>query len=103
MKILRLAICAAVIAITPIAANARGGGGHSGASHSSAHSATSSYGAVNSHEHLVSGYTRANGTYVAPHYQTDPNGTRNDNFSTRGNINPHTGEVGDKPRDEDPH
>ena len=26
-------------------------------------------------------------------------GTRNDNYSTRGNVNPHTGEPGTKPRD----
>lgn len=50
-------------------------------------------------EHVVSGYTRSNGTYVAPHYQTNPNTTRNDNYSTRGNTNPHTSEPGTKPRD----
>lgn len=39
----------------------------------------------------VRGYTRSDGTYVAPHYRSSPNSTRNDNWSTRGNINPHTG------------
>lgn len=52
-------------------------------------------------EHRVSGYTRSNGIYVAPHWQTNPNATRDDNYSTRGNVNPHTGEAGTKPRDED--
>jgi len=47
----------------------------------------------------VSGYVTSRGTYVAPHYATNPNGTRNDNYSTRGNVNPHTGEPGTKPRD----
>lgn len=49
--------------------------------------------------HMVSGYTRSNGTYVAPHYQTNPNATRNDNWSTRGNVNPFTGTLGTKPGD----
>lgn len=44
----------------------------------------------------VRGYTRSNGTYVAPHYRSDPNRTKNDNFSTKGNINPYTGKPGTK-------
>lgn len=36
---------------------------------------------------------------VAPHMQTNPNNTRNDNFSTHGNFNPYTGTEGTKPRD----
>lgn len=32
----------------------------------------------------VSGYTRSNGTYVAPHYRTPANGTPYDNLSYRG-------------------
>lgn len=63
-----------------------------GGSHSHSSSSTTS-------EHAVRGYTTKNGTYVAPHYQTNPDGTRNDNYSTRGNVNPHTGEAGTKPRD----
>jgi opacity protein-like surface antigen len=42
----------------------------------------------------VRGYTRSDGTYVAPHYRSSPNGTTSDNYSTRGNINPYTGQVG---------
>lgn len=49
----------------------------------------------------VDGYTRSNGTYVAPHDRTAPDRTRNDNWSTRGNTNPDTGVNGTKPRDED--
>lgn len=44
--------------------------------------------------HSVRGYTRADGTYVAPHMQTNPNSTRLDNWSTRGNVNPYTGREG---------
>jgi hypothetical protein len=48
-------------------------------------------------DHLVRGYTKADGTYVAPHYQTNPNNTRADNYSTQGNVNPYTGQPGTKP------
>lgn len=48
----------------------------------------------------VRGYTRRDGTYVPPHYRTAPNSTRNDNWSTRGNVNPYTGEPGTKPGDD---
>jgi hypothetical protein len=47
------------------------------------------------------GYYKKDGTYVAPHYSTAPNETKNDNYSTRGNVNPYTGTTGTKPRDED--
>ena len=46
--------------------------------------------------HYRSGYTTKSGTYVAPGYQTDPNGTRFDNWSTKGNYNPFTGAAGTK-------
>lgn len=42
----------------------------------------------------VNGYTRSDGTYVAGHYRSSPNSTKLDNYSTKGNINPYTGEVG---------
>jgi len=49
---------------------------------------------VNSKHVKVKGYTRSDGTYVAPHYRTAPNSTNRDNFSTRGNTNPYTGTPG---------
>lgn len=49
-------------------------------------------------EHNVSGYTRSNGTYVAPHYRSNRDGARNNNWTTQGNINPHTGKKGTIPR-----
>lgn len=42
----------------------------------------------------VRGYYRSNGTYVQPHYRSSANGTKSDNWSTRGNVNPYTGTVG---------
>ena len=42
----------------------------------------------------VNGYTRRDGTYVTPHYRSDSNSSRFDNYSTRGNTNPYTGERG---------
>lgn len=44
----------------------------------------------------VKGYTRKDGTYVAPHYRSDPNGSVYDNWSTKGNVNPYTGKKGTK-------
>ena len=40
------------------------------------------------------GYTKKNGTYVAPHYKTKSNKSKHDNYSTKGNTNPHTGKKG---------
>ena len=40
------------------------------------------------------GYVRRDGVYVPPSYQTAPNHTRHDNWSTRGNVNPYTGRPG---------
>lgn len=50
-------------------------------------------------DNWVNGYQRRDGTYVQGHYKTESNNTRNDNYSTRGNINPYTGSYGTKPRD----
>lgn len=65
------------LAIAP-AAHAKGKGGSSGGSHSK------------------SGYVTKNGTYVAPSRATNPNGTKLDNWSTKGNVNPYTGKEGTK-------
>ena len=44
----------------------------------------------------VRGYFKKNGTYVMPHYKTKRDGTRLNNYSTKGNINPYTGKNGTK-------
>lgn len=40
------------------------------------------------------GYVRKDGTYVQPHCQANPNETKLDNYSTKGNVNPYTGQKG---------
>jgi hypothetical protein len=45
-------------------------------------------------DNYVNGYVRQDGTYVAPHYQTAPDSTRMNNYSTQGNVNPYNGNVG---------
>ena len=42
----------------------------------------------------VRGYTRSNGTYVQPHYRSNPDGFRYNNYSSWGNYNPYTGSRG---------
>jgi hypothetical protein len=67
--------------LSPPLAQARGG--HVTSSHSSA-------------PVHVSGYTTKNGTQVAPHYRSAPDGSKANNWSTKGNANPFTGKVGTK-------
>jgi hypothetical protein len=52
--------------------------------------------AKNSGSHSVRGHIKKDGTYVPPHHATNPNETRSDNWSTKGNINPYTGKDGTK-------
>lgn len=63
-------------------------------------SSSSSYKSYSStpKEHNVSGYARKDGTYVAPHARTNSDGARNNNWTTQGNTNPHTGKDGTIPR-----
>jgi hypothetical protein len=42
----------------------------------------------------VRGYTRKDGTYVRPHHRSAPDGNFSNNWSTRGNVNPYTREIG---------
>jgi hypothetical protein len=42
----------------------------------------------------VQGHTRSDGTYVQPYTRSTPNNSYNDNYSTRGNSNPYTGQTG---------
>jgi len=44
----------------------------------------------------VKGYYRKDGTYVQPHYRSNPDGNVYNNWSTKGNINPYTGKEGTK-------
>jgi hypothetical protein len=47
----------------------------------------------------VSGYTKKDGTYVAPYTRTTSNKTNTDNYSTQGNTNPTTGTSGTRAQD----
>lgn len=44
----------------------------------------------------VKGYLKRDGTYVMPHLRSRPNSSFWDNWSTKGNSNPYTGEYGTK-------
>ncbi len=46
--------------------------------------------------HSVKGHTKKNGTYVPAHRQTNPDGSKRNNYSSKGNINPNTGKEGTK-------
>ena len=50
-------------------------------------------------DQTVRGYTRRDGTYVAPHMRSDPNQYRYDNYSSQGNVNPYTGRRGTQPNE----
>lgn len=45
-------------------------------------------------DEYVRGYFRSNGTYVAPHYRSNPDGNFYNNWSTYPNVNPYTGQTG---------
>lgn len=47
-------------------------------------------------DQYVNGYTRSDGTYVQGYHRSSPNHTQHDNYSTKGNVNPYTGEKGYK-------
>lgn len=44
----------------------------------------------------VSGYMKSNGTYVQGHYRTRADASRSNNWSSKGNVNPFTGNKGYK-------
>ena len=46
--------------------------------------------------HSTKGYVKKDGTCVAPSYDTNPNATKVDNYSSKGNFNPATGKEGTK-------
>ncbi len=54
-----------------------------------------SYGSgSNTRSHTVQPHISGSGTYVPGHQRTNPNNTQLDNYGTRGNINPYTGQQG---------
>ncbi len=51
---------------------------------------------ANPGSHTVRGHVTKRGTYVPPHRATNPDSSRLNNWSTRGNVNPYTGKPGTK-------
>ena len=47
-------------------------------------------------DQYVSPYVRSDGTYVEGHMRSSPNNSTFDNYSSRGNTNPYTGERGSR-------
>lgn len=45
-------------------------------------------------DQYVKGYTKNDGTYVAPHYRSSPDSQQWNNYNTQGNTNPYTGQRG---------
>lgn len=45
-------------------------------------------------DQYVRGYTRRDGTYVAPHWRSSPDKSYNNNWSVSPNVNPYTGQRG---------
>lgn len=78
MKQLLFTLSIAALLAAPTGAFARGGH-HSGGGY-----------------HYTHSYTTKRGTYVHAHYSTNPNHTKRDNWSTKGNVNPFTGKRGTK-------
>ena len=46
--------------------------------------------------HNIKGYTKKDGTYIKSHRATNPNKTQRDNWSSKPNSNPYTGNKGTK-------
>ncbi len=44
-------------------------------------------------DQYIQGYYRRDGTYVQPHYRSDPDRSPYNNYSYPGNVNPYTGQV----------
>ncbi len=84
---------ALIVALTIVTPAFAKGGGQSSSSHSSSFSSPSGS------SHSIGGYTKSNGTYVAPSHATNPNATKADNWTTKGNVNPYTGKPGTKSPD----
>lgn len=49
---------------------------------------------ASAHAEYVNGYTRSNGTYVQGYNRTSADSSLYNNYSTRGNTNPYTGQAG---------
>jgi hypothetical protein len=55
-----------------------------------------SFPALASRPARVKGHVTKTGRYVAPHVRTAPDSSKQNNWSTKGNVNPYTGKRGTK-------
>ena len=86
-----LVVMAAVLAVAVGSAEGkgRGGGGRGGHSSHSGSGTGSSYSSTR-----VSGYTKKDGTHVQPHHRSATDGKFENNYTTKPNSNPFTGDRG---------
>lgn len=75
----------AVTLLTSGSAFAKGSSSHSSSGQSTAGGS-----------HSTKGYVKKDGAYVAPAHATNPNNSKSDNWSSKGNTNPYTGKEGTK-------
>jgi hypothetical protein len=89
-----VAIAALLVSFQTLAfeAEARGGGGRSPSVGSTA-SVRAATGSNRASVHVDS-YVRKDGTHVKGHYRSAADGNFANNWSTKGNVNPHTGVAG---------
>lgn len=89
-------LVAALALSLSLPAFARGGhsAGHASPSGHTTKAATGT-GAKAAHEH-VGGYTKKDGTVVKGHDRSTKDGSKDNNWSTKGNTNPETGKAGTK-------
>jgi len=76
-------LLAVALVVLAVPAFAKGSGGHHGGSYPGG-------------SHAIRGYERKDGTYVAPSHATNPDRTKLNNWSSKGNVNPYTGKAGTK-------
>jgi len=93
MRTISMAVLLVFGLMSDVEAGRRGGGGSSSSrGRPSGMTGTGS----SSSSHVVHGYTKKNGTQVAPHRQTNPDHTQRNNYSTKGNVNPSNSKTGTK-------
>jgi hypothetical protein len=90
MKMFKVLMTMVVVLVFSSAAQARGRGGGLHSSRGKTHYAGSGGSAH------VRGHVTKKGTCVEPHRRTNPDHSRMNNWSTKGNVNPYTGLKGTK-------
>jgi hypothetical protein len=95
IKMKNILFCALLLAISQVAFAGPHGGGHAVRGTGAASHQSTGTGAKAEHQR-VPGYTKKDGTRVAPHERSTKDQTKTNNWSTKGNVNPATGKAGSK-------